>query len=437
MRGADASAGTIKSGGKTRRAAKMVILNADHPDIEEFVWCKAVEERKARALRDAGFDMDLDGSDSHSIQYQNANNSVRVTDDVHAARSTTTRLGPQGGHRRRRRSRRCRRVTSCARSRESAWECADPGMQFDTTINRWHTAPNTGRDQRVATRAPSTCTSTTRRATSRASTCCSTSTTTAASTSTAFQHTVEVMFTAQEILVGNADYPTEKIAREQPGVPPARPRLRQPRRAADGRRACPTTRTRAGPGPRRSPSLMTGPRVRHERRAPRRAWARSRATPRTRSRCSNVLRMHREPRRRRSTRSWCRAELLRGRAAVVGRSGRARRAARRAQRAGVRARAHRHDRPDDGLRHHRHRARPRAHQGEEARRWRHDVHRQPDDPACAAPARLRRRPRSTRSSPTSTSTRRSSARRRSRPSTCRCSRARWATTRSTTWVTSR
>ena len=80
MRGADASAGTIKSGGKTRRAAKMVILNADHPDVEEFVWCKAVEERKARVLRDAGFDMDLDGTDSHSTQYQNANNSVRVTD---------------------------------------------------------------------------------------------------------------------------------------------------------------------------------------------------------------------------------------------------------------------------------------------------------------------------------------------------------------------
>ena len=106
MRGADASAGTIKSGGKTRRAAKMVILNVDHPDVEEFIWCKAREERKARALRDAGFDMDLDGIDSHSIQYQNANNSVRVTDDFMQAVLDDADWDLNGGHRRSARSRR-------------------------------------------------------------------------------------------------------------------------------------------------------------------------------------------------------------------------------------------------------------------------------------------------------------------------------------------
>ena len=100
MRGADASAGTIKSGGKTRRAAKMVILNVDHPDIEEFIWCKAKEERKARVLRDAGFDMDLDGSDSFSIQYQNANNSVRVSDEFMQAVIDDSRLEPARGDRR-------------------------------------------------------------------------------------------------------------------------------------------------------------------------------------------------------------------------------------------------------------------------------------------------------------------------------------------------
>ena len=144
MRGADASAGTIKSGGKTRRAAKMVILNADHPDVEEFIWCKVKEERKARVLRDAGFDMDLDGADSFSIQYQNANNSVRVTDEFMQAviddadwalKAVTTG-----------------EVVKSIRARDlwrqialAAWDCADPGLQFDTTINKWHTAHATGR----------------------------------------------------------------------------------------------------------------------------------------------------------------------------------------------------------------------------------------------------------------------------------------------------
>jgi ribonucleoside-diphosphate reductase alpha chain len=144
MRGADASAGTIKSGGKTRRAAKMVILDADHPDIEDFIWCKAIEERKARVLRDAGFDMDLDGADSHSTQYQNANNSVRVTDEFMQA----VQDGAEWELRARTDGAVVRRVPARDLFRQvahAAWECADPGMQFDTTINRWHTAPNTGR----------------------------------------------------------------------------------------------------------------------------------------------------------------------------------------------------------------------------------------------------------------------------------------------------
>jgi ribonucleoside-diphosphate reductase alpha chain len=210
MRGADASAGTIKSGGKTRRAAKMVILNADHPDVEDFIWCKAIEERKARALRDAGFDMDLDGKDSHSIQYQNANNSVRVTDEFMQAvlddRDWALRAVTTGEPMKTMRARELMHQIA-----QSAWECADPGMQYDTTINRWHTASNTGRIN--------------------ASNPCSeymhldNSACNLASVNLlrylhddgtfdvdGFTHTVEVVFTAQEILVGNADYPTEKIA---------------------------------------------------------------------------------------------------------------------------------------------------------------------------------------------------------------------------------
>ncbi len=144
MRGADASAGTIKSGGKTRRAAKMVVLNVDHPDVRDFIWCKAVEERKARVLRDAGFDMDLDGKDSYSTQYQNANNSVRVTDEFMQAytddRDWKLKAVLAGEA--------VETVRASDLMREiaqAAWECADPGMQYDTTINEWHTSPASGR----------------------------------------------------------------------------------------------------------------------------------------------------------------------------------------------------------------------------------------------------------------------------------------------------
>jgi ribonucleoside-diphosphate reductase alpha chain len=144
MRGADASAGTIKSGGATRRAAKMVVLDVDHPDVEEFIETKAREENKIRALRDAGFDMDLGGRDITSVQYQNANNSVRVTDEF-------MRAVEDGGDFALR-ARTDGRVIETVNARElfnkmakAAWECADPGIQYDDTINDWHTNPETGR----------------------------------------------------------------------------------------------------------------------------------------------------------------------------------------------------------------------------------------------------------------------------------------------------
>src|SRR5690348_1579879 len=144
MRGADASAGTIKSGGATRRAAKMVVLDIDHPDIEEFIDTKAREEDKIRALRDAGFDMDLGGKDIVSVQYQNANNSVRVSDEFMRAVEDGTEFGL--------RARKTGEVIETVDARElfrkistAAWECADPGLQYDDTINDWHTNPETGR----------------------------------------------------------------------------------------------------------------------------------------------------------------------------------------------------------------------------------------------------------------------------------------------------
>ena len=209
MRGADASAGTIKSGGKTRRAAKMVILNVDHPDVEEFIWCKSVEERKARALRDAGFDMSLDGKDSFSIQYQNANNSVRVTDEFMDAvvhdRDWSLKAVTDGAIMKNLKARDLMRQIA-----EAAWDCADPGLQYDTTINKWHTASNTGR---ISGSNPcseymhldnSACNLASLNLIKflRADDTFDTE---------GFGVAVETIFTAQDILVGNADYPTKKI----------------------------------------------------------------------------------------------------------------------------------------------------------------------------------------------------------------------------------
>jgi len=209
MRGADSSAGTIKSGGKTRRAAKMVILNADHPDIEEFIWCKAIEERKARVLQDAGFDMSLDGKDSFSVQYQNANNSVRVTDEfMHAVEEDDDwdLKAVYNGE-----------VIKTIKARElfhqfaeATWECADPGMQFDSTINKWNTTPNAGKingsnpcseymhlDNSACNLASINLLKYLREDNSF--------------DIPAYKHTIEVIFTAQEILIGYSSYPTESI----------------------------------------------------------------------------------------------------------------------------------------------------------------------------------------------------------------------------------
>ena len=167
MRGADAWAGTIKSGGKTRRAAKMVVLDVDHPDIREFIWCKAKEEDKAAALRDAGFDMSIDGDGFYSIQYQNANNSVRVTDefmravendeDWHLiARVTGEPVGEPIPAR-----------ELMQEIAEAAWRCADPGVQYDTIDQPVAHVARTRAGSTPRTRARSTCTSTTRPATWR------------------------------------------------------------------------------------------------------------------------------------------------------------------------------------------------------------------------------------------------------------------------------
>ena len=210
MRGADASAGTIKSGGKTRRAAKMVVLDADHPDIEDFIWCKAREERKSRALAAAGFDMGVDGVDSDSVQYQNANNSVRVSDEFMQAvvdgRGWDLTARTDGAMLKRVPARSILRQMA-----EAAWECADPGVQFETTINHWHTAAATG---------PITASNPCSEYVHLDDSACNLASINLLSfldedgtfDVAGFRRAVQVVFAAQEILVGHADYPTPAIA---------------------------------------------------------------------------------------------------------------------------------------------------------------------------------------------------------------------------------
>src|SRR3954463_8601706 len=209
MRGADSWAGTIKSGGKTRRAAKMVVLDIDHPDIVEFIWCKAREEEKAAALRDAGFDMSIDGDGFASIQYQNANNSVRVTDEfmkaAEAGEEWHTRARVDG------------RVMDTYEARdllgqiaEAAWRCADPGVQYDTTINDWHTCPVSGRIN--ASNPCSEYMHVDDSACNLASINLLKFRRPDGSFDAAmFAHVVDVVLLAQEIVVGPSSYPTEEI----------------------------------------------------------------------------------------------------------------------------------------------------------------------------------------------------------------------------------
>src|SRR4051795_7980839 len=209
MRGADSWAGAIKSGGGTRRAAKMVVLDVDHPDIERFIWCKADEEKKAAALKAADFDMRLDSDAFASIQYQNANNSVRVTDefmeaveageDWHLTARTTGEPVK----------------TLDARDlmnqiADAAWRCADPGVQYDTIINRWHTCPESGRIN--ASNPCSEYMHVDDSACNLASLNLMKFRRPDGSFDTAdFEHAVDVVFLAQEIVVGFSSYPTEEI----------------------------------------------------------------------------------------------------------------------------------------------------------------------------------------------------------------------------------
>ena len=209
MRGADAWAGTIKSGGKTRRAAKMVVLDVDHPDVLDFIWCKAREEEKAMALRDAGFDMRLDSEAFASIQYQNANNSVRVTDEFmeRAERGDSWELKA--------------RIDDAANEivdakdvlnqlADAAWRCADPGVQYDTTINEWHTCPNSGRIN-----ASNPCSEYMHVDDSACNLASLNLMKFRRADGTfdveAFEHAVDVVILAQEIVVGPSSYPTEEI----------------------------------------------------------------------------------------------------------------------------------------------------------------------------------------------------------------------------------
>ena len=386
MRGADASAGTIKSGGATRRAAKMVVLDVDHPDIAEFVETKAKEENKIRVLRDAGFDMDLGGDDIISVQYQNANNSVRVSDEFMRA---GRRLGrSQFGLR----ARQTGEVIETVDARElfgkitqAAWDCADPGIQYDDTINDWHTSPESGRIN-----ASNPCSeymhldnSSCNLASLNLMKFLSDDGVFDAAT---FAKAVEFVITAMDISICFADFPTQPIAEttrafRQLGIGYANlgALLMATGHAYDseGGRSLAAAIT----------SLMNG--VAYKRSAelagvvgPYDGYARNADAHK------RVIRKHA------AANDYIRAvggndaATLKLATTGLGRDDRPRREERLPQRAGLRAGPDRHHRADDGLRHHRHRAGSRAGQVQEAGRRRVHADRQPDGAAGAALAGL-------------------------------------------------
>ena len=387
MRGADASAGTIKSGGKTRRAAKMVVLDIDHPDVEEFIWCKAHEEEKARVLEANGYDMSLDSPDWASIQYQNANNSIRVTDAFMEAAeknedwNLTART--DGG------------VVATLPARdllrqaaEAAWKCADPGVQYDTTINSWHTLPNTGRIN-----ASNPCSE----YMSIDDSACNLASINLMKFRRedgdldveGFAHTVDTVFLAQEILVGYSSYPTPEIDRNakayrQLGLGYANLGAFLMSRGfaydSDEGRAFAAGVT----------ALMTGRAYRKSAEIAGRMGPFAGYQPNAAAMLGVIAKhrasvgQHREPRLRAERPPERRPPVL-GRRAQPGRGGRL------PQRAGDRARAHRDDQLHDGLRHDRGRARLLAREDEEARRRRRPHDREQDRPDGARPPGLRAR----------------------------------------------
>ena len=385
MRGADASAGTIKSGGKTRRAAKMVVLDVDHPDVEEFIWCKAHEEEKARVLEAAGYDMSLDSADWASIQYQNANNSVRVTDafmeaaEAGADWNLTARTDGA--------------VVDTMPAKkllrdmaEAAWKCADPGVQYDTTINQWHTLPNTGRIN-----ASNPCSE----YMSIDDSACNLASINLLKYRRedgdldveAFEHTVDVMFLAQEILVGYSSYPTPEIERNakafrQLGLGYANLGALLMARGlpydSDEGRAYAAAIT----------ALMTGRAYRKSAEIAGRMGAFAGYRPNAAA-MIGVMAQHRAAVGNIENTDSVPADLFSACQARVGRRAQPGRGARLPERAGDRARADRDDQLHDGLRHDRGRARLLARQVEEARRRRRDHDRQPDGEGRARAARLR------------------------------------------------